>query len=136
KGLIDIDASDKKSTVLTRKYQDTSAMTPDEASMNSLLFKRGHSLKLGEKYNAGFTSAYESFRKRISGNYGKDYFRWNLGYTFVAGILTILAVAFAIWQAVNWTGWHTLVVLAFAAINALFMYLMPAPTQKGEEIRS
>jgi uncharacterized membrane protein len=43
---------------------------------------------------------------------------------------------FAIFQATNWSGWHTLVVLAFAALNGLFMYLMPAPTVKGQKIRT
>jgi uncharacterized membrane protein YgcG/predicted RecA/RadA family phage recombinase len=136
KGLIGIDASDKKSTLLTRKESGSGALSPEEVSLNASLFGRTSSLRLGEKYNAGFTSAYESFRKNISRQYGKDYFRWNLGYTFIAGILTILAVAFALWQSVNWSGWHTLVVLAFAAINALFMYLMPAPTKKGQEVRA
>ncbi|MEQ9504883.1 MAG: DUF2207 domain-containing protein [Hyphomonas sp.] len=136
KGLIDIDASDKKSTILTRKSPDAGTISPEEVSLNARLFGHEGSLKLGEKYSASFTSAYESFRKNISAQYGKDYFRWNLGYTFVAGILTLLAVAFAIWQSVNWSGWHTLAVLAFAAVNGLFMYLMPAPTKKGEEVRS
>jgi hypothetical protein len=42
-------------------------------------------------------------------------------------------VIFAIFQATNWSGWHTLVVLAFAGLNGLFMYLMPAPTVKGQK---
>lgn len=138
KGLVEIDASDKKSTVLTRKNaaKPGAALAPEEASLNAGLFGGQSSLKLGDKYNAEFTDAYKAFQSSVSTAYGNDYFRWNVGYTIAAGVLTILAIVFAVWQSVNWTGWHTLVVLAFAAVNALFMYLMPAPTPKGQDIRS
>lgn len=136
KGLVDIDASDKKSTVLTRKTSDPGLLAPEDAALQADLFRGVSSLKLGEKYNAAFTSAYQAFRKSVAKKYGKDYFRWNLGYTIAAGVLTVIAIAFAITQAVNWSGWHTLVVLAFAAVNALFMYLMPAPTPRGQKVRT
>ena len=137
KGLVDIDASDKKSTLLTRKRDgDMSALNSEETALESRLFDGGGQLTLGEKYNAGFTSAYQAFRKSIAKKYGRDYFRWNIGYTVIAALLTIIAVAFAIKLAHNWSGWHTLVVLAFAAVNGLFMYLMPAPTPKGQKIRT
>jgi uncharacterized membrane protein YgcG len=136
KGLVDIDASDKKATVLTRKSTDTALLTREDAALQRALFAGSASLKLGEGENAQFTSAYQAFQQEVSKAYGKDYFRWNLGYTLAAGIVTLIAVAFAMFQAVNWTGWHTLVLLAFAAVNVLFMYLMPAPTPKGQTVRS
>ena len=137
KGLVDIDASDKKSTTLTRKQGgDAGILKPEEATLDGSLFGGKSVLTLGEKYNASFTSAYQDFRKLLSKTYGKAYFRWNIGYTLLAAVLTIAAVAFAISQAVNWSGWHTLVLLAFAAMNGLFMYLMPAPTPRGQKIRS
>lgn len=136
KGLVDIDASEKKKTTLTRKQGDASVLKPEELALDGRLFGGKSTLTLGEKYNASFTSAYQVFRKSLSRKYGKDYFRWNIGYTLVAAILTVATVGFAISQAVNWTGWHTLVVLAFAAVNGLFMYLMPAPTPKGQKVRS
>lgn len=135
-GLVDIDASDKKSTILTRKKAGSGLLTPEDAALEADLFSGVSSLKLGEKYNAAFTSAYQDFRQSVAKTYGKDYFRWNLGYTIAAGVLTLIAIVFAITQAVNWSGWHTLVVLAFAAANGLFMYLMPAPTPKGQEVRT
>lgn len=136
KGLVDIDASEKKSTVLTRKKAGAGLLTPEDAALAADLFRGTSSLKLGEKYNAAFTSAYQDFRKSVAKTYGKDYFRWNLGYTIAAGVLTLMAIAFAITQAVNWSGWHSLVVMAFAATNGLFMYLMPAPTPKGQNVRT
>lgn len=136
KGLLDIDASDKKSTVLTRKGSDKSVLTSEDAGLESSLFSGRASLRLGDKVNEDFSKAYLAFQQAVARKYGKDYFRWNVGYTIAAGLMTALAVAFAISQAVNWTGWHTLVVLAFAAVNGLFMYLMPAPTLKGQDVRS
>ena len=136
KGLVDIDASDRNATVLTRKSADTALLTREDAALQRALFAGSSSLKLGEAENAEFTSAYQAFQQAVSKAYGKDYFRWNLGYTLAAGIATLIAVAFAIFQAVNWTGWHTLVLLAFAGINVLFMYLMPAPTPKGQAVRA
>jgi uncharacterized membrane protein YgcG len=136
KGLVDIDASNKKETTLTRKPGNAAAITPDEAILDAGLFGGRSVRTLGGKYDASFTSAYQSFRKSLSRKYGSAYFRWNIGYTLAAAVMTIAAVAFAIVQATNWSGLHTLVVLAFAALNGLFMYLMPAPTVKGQKIRT
>ena len=135
KGIVDIDASEKKSTTLTRK-DGIEGMNEDEATLYGSLFSGLSELTLGSKYNAAFTSAYQTFRRALSDKYGKDYFRWNVGYTIVAGLMTAGAVAFAISQTANWSGWHTLIVLAFAGLNGLFMYLMPAPTPKGQKIRT
>ena len=135
KGLVKIDASEKKSTTLTREAGDA-AMVEDEATLESGLFGGRSQLTLGEKYNASFTTAYQSFRQSLSKKYGNPYFRWNLGYTIAAAVLTVAAIVFAVSQTANWSGWHTLVVLGFAALNGLFMYLMPAPTPKGQEVRT
>ncbi|MEZ5953199.1 MAG: DUF2207 domain-containing protein [Hyphomonas sp.] len=137
KGLVEIDASDKKTTTLTRKpAAEGTTLFLEEASLNGSLLGGSGQRVLGKKYDAGFTSAYESFRRSLAGRYGSAYFRWNIGYTIAAALMTVAAVVFAVWQAVNWTGWHTLVVLAFAGLNGLFMYLMPAPTPKGQKVRS
>lgn len=137
KGAIDIDASDKKSTTLTRKSESAGmALSADESLLDRQLFVATPVRTLGEKYNASFTATYQAFRKFLSKKYGKDYFRWNVGYTAFAAILTIGAIIFSIIMAVNWSTWHTLVVLAFAALNGLFMYLMPAPTPKGQKVRT
>ena len=136
KGLVDIDASQKKETTLTRKAGDTSALNTEEQVLDARLFGGPSELLLGGKYNPAFTAAYQSFRRKLSKAYGRPYFRWNIGYTLAALFLTIAAVAFAIVQANSWTGWHTLVVLALAGLNGLFMYLMPAPTPRGQKIRT
>ncbi len=136
KGVVDIDASEKKSTVLTRKPDVSAALSADEQQLNDDLFEGSSARTLGGKYDASFTTAYSLFRKSLSRKYGKAYFRWNLGYTLVAVVLTIAGIALAVTQTINWSWWHMAVVLALAAINGLFMYLMPAPTPKGQKTRT
>ena len=136
KGVVDIDASEKKSTVLTRKPDAAAALSADEQLLDKDLFGGSGTRTLGGKYDASFTTAYSLFRKSITRKYGKAYFRWNLGYTLVAVVLTIAGIALAVTQTINWSWWHMAIILALAAINGLFMYLMPAPTPKGQETRT
>jgi uncharacterized membrane protein len=137
KGRIAIDASDKKELVLTRTPDATTpAGTPEDAALEQGVFAGRASKTLGGKTDTGFVAVYQAFQKRLSKNYGKPYFRWNVGYTIVAVVLTVIAIGFALTQVVNWTIWHTLAIVAFAAINVLFMYLMPAPTPAGQEART
>ncbi len=134
---IDVDKSDKKKTTLSRQTPETSSrLTGELAAFYDRLFAGKASVKLGEKYDAGFTKAYTKFRKKISGKYGAAYFKWNLVYLIIGGVLSVAAVAFAIAQASYWSGWHTLLVVALAGLNGLFMYLMPAPTEKGQDVRT
>jgi len=136
KGAVDIDASEKKSTILTRKPDVSAALSADEQQLDDDLFEGASTRTLGGKYDASFTTAYSLFRKSLSRKYGKAYFRWNLGYTLVAVVLTIAGIVLAVTQTINWSWWHMAVILALAAINGLFMYLMPAPTPKGQKTRT
>ena len=134
---IDVDKANKKKTTLAKATSPSgSALTAELSSLYGRLFAGRATVKLGEKYNASFTKAYESFRKKISSKYGSSYFRWNLGYVILGGILSIGTVIFAAAQASYWSGWHTLFVLALVGLNGLFMYLMPAPTRKGQDVRT
>ena len=76
------------------------------------------------------------FQKRLERNYGSPYFRWNISCTMVAIVVSVIAFAIAATQVVNWTLWHTLAIVALAALNMVFLYLMPAPTVKGQEVRT
>ena len=51
-------------------------------------------------------------------------------------LVTAIAVIFAFNQAAKWTIWHTVVLLGLVGLNGLFMYLMPAPTRKGQDVRT
>ncbi|RIJ23511.1 DUF2207 domain-containing protein [Henriciella barbarensis] len=137
KGRLDIDAEDKKNTVLTPKQVSAAPRLPaEEWTLYRKLFSGSDPVTLGKSYDKGFTAAYQAFRKKVSDKFGSDYFRWNLGYTLVAIALSAIAIIFAIVHATNWNNWLTGLVIAIAAMNGLFMYLMPAATQKGEDVRT
>lgn len=136
KGVIDIDARDKKDTRLTPKPGASSArLAPEETLLERKLLSNGE-VVLGKEYNKDFTSAYTAFRKRLSDKFGRDYFKWNIGYTIAAIVLSAIAIIFAIAHAPSWNIWLTVLIIAIALMNGLFMYLMPAATPKGEKVRS
>ncbi|MEM5518602.1 DUF2207 domain-containing protein [Henriciella sp. AS95] len=135
KGFVDIDAQRKTNTVLTPKSGSQGKLPEEEALLDRKLFSSG-TLTLGDKYNASFTSAYTAFRKKLSNKFGSAYFKWNLGYTMVAIILSAIAIVFAIRHSANWSILLTGAVIALALLNGLFMYLMPAATPKGQKVRS
>ena len=135
KGHVEIDADDKKKTVLTPKQGGSAKLSSEEAILDSKLLSSG-AVTLGEKYNKSFTSAYTSFRKKVSGKYGSDYFKWNMGYTAVAAGLSVAAILWAVFQSNGWSMTLTLLVGAIVIMNGVFMYLMPAPTPKGQDVRT
>jgi len=138
KGRITIDASDKSQTVLSR----APAPLPDpniaaeDLALEESIFGGASSKVIGGQEDTVFTAAHTHFQTRLSENYGSKYFRWNLGYSLVALAISMVAVFIALTQIVNWTLWHTLALVGIAALNGLFMYLMPAPTRQGQERRS
>lgn len=138
KGRITIDASDKSQTVLGRApapLPDPNIASEDLA-LEDAIFGASSIKTLGGETDTAFTSAYASFQSKLSKNYGSKYFRWNLGYSLVALAISMIAIAVALTQIVNWTWWHTLAIIGIAALNGLFMYLMPAPTSEGQERRT
>lgn len=140
KGRITVDAADKKHTRLTRNSSPTPAgidsIAPEDLAFETDLFGGGTQKTLGGAVDTGFTSAYTSFTKTLGERYGEGYFRWNLGYTITALAISIIVVVAAAFLANEWTWWLTLGLLALAALNILFMYLMPAPTEKGQKLRT
>lgn len=141
KGRLKIDATDKSSTTLTQTPAaelpaGANIISPEEQALERSLFAYNDVKTLGGKYDASFTSAYMKFKQANGGKYGSKYFRWNAGYTAIAVILSAIGVAIAIGQAVDWTVWHTLLLVALAGVNLLFMYLMPAPTRLGQNVRT
>ena len=135
KGFVEIDAEDKKKTVLTPKTADGETLPIEERLLDRKLLSHG-TMTLGDKYNKTFTTAYMAFRKRVSDRFGSAYFKWNVGYTIFAVLLSGAAIAWAIIQAPGWTLAMTLLVGALVILNGVFMYLMPAPTPKGQDVRT
>lgn len=142
KGVIEVDVEDKTFgkdvTKLSLKGLDN---TPPDLSADSLalaedLFDGRSRITLDGTENKTFTRDYTRFRKRIVDRYGSPYFKWNIGYLVLGVIGTVGALIFAINQANVWTHWHNLGILALVVLNGVFMYLIPAPTRKGQKIRT
>lgn len=141
KGRLKIDATNKSSTTLTKTPAaalpaGAHIISPEEQALERSLFASSDVKTLGGKYDPSFTRAYMKFRQSNGGKYGSQYFRWNAGYTIIAVILSAIGVAIAIKTAVDWTGWHTMLLIVLAGVNLLFMYLMPAPTRLGQNVRT
>ena len=82
-------------------------------------------------------SAYRDFQTDLQKRYGKDYFRWNIGYTIFGIILSVIAIGTAFSQFYgNNSDYFFIILGTLVAINLLFIFLMPAPTQKGQKIKS
>jgi len=137
KGRLEIDASDKKRTTLAEKSGGAASDIADEdRGLEARIFSSGPTKTLGQKYDSGFTSAYTTFQQALSRKYGSAYFRWNALYTVLALIVSVMVVIVAAKLTVNWTIWHTVAVLLLAVMNIAFLYFMPAPTVKGQEVRA
>ena len=138
KGRLTIDASEKKETHLARvpAAPDSHDIPEEDLALERAIFGGDDTRTLGGQYDSSFTAAYAAFQEKLGRKYGSTYFRWNVGYTMVALVVSVIAFAIAATQVVNWTLWHTLAIVALAALNMVFLYLMPAPTVKGQEVRT
>ncbi|MEQ1491322.1 MAG: DUF2207 domain-containing protein, partial [Terricaulis sp.] len=138
KGRITVDASDKKSTVLTHNASAPQSpdLAPEDRELETGLFIGSNTRTLGGSYDPVFTTAYTNFTTALGKKYGDDYFRWNIGYIIAALVVSIIAFAIAATQINEWSWGLTIGLLALTALNVVFMYLMPAPTVKGQRIRT
>ena len=136
KGRIRIDTSKKGVTILERIYEgdDVAGLASEDVTLERSLVSSRR--VLDGTYDSVLTGAYESFKGALSRKYGADYFKWNIGYTLAGLALTAVGVVFAASQASMWTTLHTFAVLALAVLNVVFLYLMPAPTPKGQSVRT
>lgn len=131
--------SSKSETVLTylNGGGNKRSITPDQATLMTKLFGHTKTMRLGKKTNMIFTNAYRGFQTDLQKRYGKDYFRWNIGYTIFGIILSVIAIGTAFSQFYgNNSDYFFIILGTLVAMNLLFIFLMPAPTQKGQKIKS
>jgi uncharacterized membrane protein YgcG len=134
---IDVDPGHKTRTTLTKRaHEPADSLSPETRMLFEDLFGSDGTVHLGEKYDASFTSAYNAFKSDVTKTFGSSYFKWNAGYVVAGGVLSVLAIVFAIIQFSFWSAWHTAAIIALVALNLLFMYLMPAPTRRGQDVRT
>ncbi len=135
---IKISVSEAGNTTLTRQEASNNApaLSADEDVLLARILGDKSKLTLGEAYSSKFATGYNAFKRRIGKTYGADYFKWNRGYALFGIPITIAIAVYVVANTLNWTVWHTAGLLGLAAMNALFLYLLPAPTRKGAKIRS
>ncbi|MBL8547723.1 MAG: DUF2207 domain-containing protein [Hyphomonadaceae bacterium] len=138
KGHLTVDATDKKKTILTRNPSAPAGadLAPEDRAFEADLFVGSNQRTLGGQYDSGFTNAYTTFTTALGKKYGDDYFRWNIGYIIAALALSIGAFVIAATQINEWSWAMTIGLVALTGLNVVFMYLLPAPTVKGQQIRT
>ena len=134
---IKMDSSKDETTLTFLGGGSKNSLSAEQAKLMGKLFKSSETMRLGKSTNTAFTSAYRSFKLQLGKLYGKDYFRWNSGFTFLGMVLSVVAVGAAFTQFYgNNSDYFFIVLAALIAMNILFIFLMPAPTQKGQKIKS
>jgi hypothetical protein len=136
KDRVTIDAESKKKTKLTLRDGNDEALSPAERNFLASVFNRRRELTLGDGYDASFTTAYHAFQKEVGKRFGADYFRWNAGYLIFGLLLTIGAIVASIVLATQFSLWLLGGCAALIAMFAAFAYFIPAPTERGQKIRT
>ena len=138
KGELKLDAQKKKTTIKrTSPDRDAAPLNSEEIYLLNLLFpsSRSGSITLDRKPNTRFHKATTKFYAYVGKLYGKDYHRWNLGYIFGGIILSGIAFMTAISQFYGFfKPIYLILILGLLGVNTLFMFLMPAPTEKGQDL--
>ncbi|MEZ5922234.1 MAG: DUF2207 domain-containing protein [Parvularculaceae bacterium] len=134
---IKIDVDSKKQTRVELLSKTAGGALPAfEENLQTDLLSGGSPLVFGKKYSSKLTSAYETFRKALSKNYGKPYFRWNRGFLILAILLSGASILLAANFALEWSAVHTMVVAALVVMALAASYFLPAPTPKGQATRT
>ena len=109
----------------------------EQAALVRKLFTRQSFIHLGKTPNITFTSAYTSFKRIVSKTYGRDYFQWNARSSIFGIALSVFSVVAAFTQFYGNNSEYFFITLAvLAVLNLFFVFIMPAPTKKGQKIRS
>jgi len=114
-------------------------LSEEESYLFSRLFPdhRSVPVTLKKKVNNHFNTAHALFRNTLQRNYGSKYYKINLGYIMLGIFMSIAAIIVSVSQISNLTtGWIFALIAVLVAMNLLFIYLMPAPTKKGQKVRT
>ena len=139
KDVVDIRA-DKKKTTITSMLDNRSRanLLPDERKLLDQFFgDRDGKIVMDKKTDAGFYKDVRRFMQYISKNYGRKYHRSNAVWGLVGMAASLAIVIFIMNQPVSKSGLPFLIILlAIAAMNLLFFWLLRAPTKRGAQISS
>ncbi len=133
---IRIDAEDKKKTKLTHLRAPEGEVLAEEETLINGAFNGRESFTLGEGYDSAVTSAYQKFQGEVTKGFGNPFFKWNAGFLVFGVVLSVLAVIAAAVLSVGWSMWHTAMTAGLVLLSGVFSYFLPAPTDRGQKIRT
>ncbi|MFP6758232.1 MAG: DUF2207 domain-containing protein, partial [Alphaproteobacteria bacterium] len=141
KGYLTIEDNDGD-FALKRLHKDHSALTPGEKKLAKTLFKSSSELELDNANNERIREAIDDLREILRAEFGKLHFMRNLGYFVPGTILSLLVVIAMFLGAMIASGApgqfmllsNGFVLIALVAANALYYYLLKAPTLHGRAI--
>lgn len=126
--------ADKKITTLTRLKPPTSE---DGKLLMDTLFSGRDALVMDGKTDKTLYKGAMKFLTEISKRYGRDYYRRNLGWAMLGIIGSALLTIIVMVSPVSKNGPVIVgLFLAIAAMNLLFLKLLPAPTKYGAQVMS
>ncbi len=138
-GLDDPDDENLEFDVMAPEESERQNLNRDEGHLFHSLFppSRRQSITLKKKVNTHFNLKYSAFQRRLAKDYGRPYHRFNVGYMVGGVLLSILATVITMSQLSKLSpSWIWGLLAALAALNILFFFLMPAPTRKGQNVRT
>ena len=137
-GWLRIDKPSKRETIIVQTVQQNPAeVHEDDRMIFNDLFANGSRIGLDGKYNPFFARIALKARALFHKKYGTGYHQWNLKYVFLGIFLSVLAVMISFSFVHKQPSiWMFAGLAALIALNLIFIFIMPAPTKKGQAIRS
>ncbi len=92
---------------------------------------------LKREVNTHFNLAHAAFRRNLKRDYGEPYHNFNAGYIILGVVASVIAIVVTLSQISSLTPMLIYAGIAgLVILNFLFFYLMPAPTKKGQKVRT
>ncbi len=109
---------------------------PDSRSLlKSLTGGKADGFTLDGRENSTLFMGVLTWLTNISHRYSRDYYRRNLGWSFLGMVASVALVLFVLLSDVSLAGPAVVaLILGLVGLNILFIRLMPAPTNKGSKV--
>jgi len=119
--------------------EERGKLTKEETYLFGRLFPNSllSPITLKKEVNTHFNLGHTAFQRNLRRDYGEPYYKVNLGY--IIGGVAISVIAFITSMSVMsklTPVWIMALFAALIAMNILFIFLMPAPTKKGQKTRT
>ncbi len=114
-------------------------LNAEEANLFARLFPKSRAvpIRLKKEPNTDFNLAHAAFGQRLQRHFGEPYYKVNIKYIMLGIFFSAAAIIVTVSQLSKLTPvLIAILFLALVAMNILFIILMPAPTKKGQKVRT